>query len=59
MAQASFTSEPMAILPDLRDKVVLITGASTRPGPRVGPDGAKVAINYRQSQAEWQRPNPP
>ena len=56
MAQASSTLEPTAIIPDLRDKVVLITGASTGIGAAAarafGRNGAKVAINYRQSQAE-------
>lgn len=44
------------IIPDLRDKVVLITGASTGIGAAAarafGRNGAKVAINYRASQAE-------
>src|SRR5215203_5425717 len=56
MAQASSTSEPMATIPDLRGKVVLITGASTGIGAAAahafGRNGAKVAINYRQSQTE-------
>jgi len=55
MSQAS-ASEPTAVIPDLRDKVVLITGASTGIGAAAarafGRNGAKVAINYRQSQAE-------
>src|SRR5215216_2211590 len=56
VAQASSTSEPMAIIPDLRGKVVLITGAGTGIGAAAahafGRNGAKIAINYRQSQAE-------
>src|SRR5215218_1549347 len=56
MAQAPSASEPTAIIPDLRDKVVLITGASTGIGAAAarafGRNGAKIAINYRQSQAE-------
>jgi 3-oxoacyl-[acyl-carrier protein] reductase len=56
MAQAPSISEPTAIIPDLRDKVVLITGASTGIGAAAarafGRNGAKVAINYRQSQTE-------
>ena len=55
MSQAS-ASEPTAVIPDLRDKVVLITGASTGIGAAAarafGRNGAKVAINDRQSQAE-------
>ena len=55
MSQAS-ASEPTAVIPDLRDNVVLITGASTGIGAAAarafGRNGAKVAINYRQSQAE-------
>src|SRR3954469_6634285 len=55
MSQVS-ASEPTAVIPDLRDKVVLITGASTGIGAAAarafGRNGAKVAINYRQSQAE-------
>src|SRR3954451_20615190 len=55
MSQAS-ASEPTAMIPDLRDKVVLIAGASTAMGAAAarpfGRNGAKVAINYRQSQAE-------
>ncbi len=46
----------MAVVPDLRGKVVLITGASTGIGAAAarafGRNGAKVAINYRQSQPE-------
>jgi 3-oxoacyl-[acyl-carrier protein] reductase len=45
-----------AILPDLKDKVVLITGASTGIGAAAalafGRNGAKVVINYRSSHAE-------
>src|SRR5215213_11778159 len=56
MTQASSTSDPTAIIPDLRGKVVLITGASTGIGAATarafGQNGAKGAINYRQSQAE-------
>src|SRR5215216_5559089 len=56
VAQASSTSEPMAIIPDLRGKVVLITGAGTGIGAAAahafGRNGAKIAINYRQSQTE-------
>jgi NAD(P)-dependent dehydrogenase (short-subunit alcohol dehydrogenase family) len=55
MSQVS-ASEPTAVIPDLRDKVVLITGASTGIGAAAarafGRNGAKVAINDRQSQAE-------
>jgi 3-oxoacyl-[acyl-carrier protein] reductase len=46
----------MAIIPDLKDRVVLITGASTGIGAAAarafGRNGARVAINYRSSQAE-------
>jgi 3-oxoacyl-[acyl-carrier protein] reductase len=56
MAHASSISEHTAIIPDLQGKVVLITGASTGIGAAAarafGRNGAKVAINYRQSQAE-------
>jgi 3-oxoacyl-[acyl-carrier protein] reductase len=52
------TTEPTPRLdiPDLRDKVVLITGASTGIGAAAarafGQNGAKVAINFRASRAE-------
>jgi 3-oxoacyl-[acyl-carrier protein] reductase len=56
MAHASSISEHTAIIPDLRGKVVLITGASTGIGAAAahafGRNGAKIAINYRQSQTE-------
>src|SRR5215211_3163543 len=56
MALASSASEPTAVIPDLQGKVVLITGASTGIGAAAahafGRNGAKVAINYRQSQTE-------
>src|SRR5690349_24046572 len=52
MAQAlsaSEPSEPTAVIPDLRDKVVLITSASTGIGAAAarafGRNGAKVEIN--------------
>ena len=49
-------SESSAAIPDLRDKVVLITGASTGIGAAAalafGRNGAKVAISYRQSHDE-------
>jgi NAD(P)-dependent dehydrogenase (short-subunit alcohol dehydrogenase family) len=49
MTQALSASEPTAVIPDLRDKVVLITGASTGIGAAAarafGRNGAKVAIN--------------
>lgn len=45
-----------AVVPDLRDKVVLITGASTGIGASAarafGRNGAKVVINFRSSRAE-------
>jgi len=45
-----------ARVPDLRDKAVLITGASTGIGAAAarafGQNGARVAINYRASEAE-------
>jgi 3-oxoacyl-[acyl-carrier protein] reductase len=56
MTQALPASEPTAVIPDLRDKVVVITGASTGIGAAAarafGRNGAKVAINYRQSHEE-------
>src|SRR3954469_12562303 len=56
MTQTLSASEPTAVIPDLRDKVVLITGASTGIGAAAarafGRNGAKVAINYRQSHEE-------
>ena len=52
------------IIPDLRDKVVLITGASTGIGAAAarafGENGARVAINFRTqlSDAEvWPKPS--
>jgi 3-oxoacyl-[acyl-carrier protein] reductase len=45
-----------AVLPDLRDKVVLITGASTGIGAAAarafGRNGARVVVNYRASDEE-------
>ena len=56
MTQTLSASEPTAVIPDLRDKVVLITGASTGIGAAAarafGRNGAKVAINYRQSHEQ-------
>jgi 3-oxoacyl-[acyl-carrier protein] reductase len=56
MSAALSTPESTAVIPDLRDRVVLITGASTGIGAAAalafGRNGARVAINYRASQAE-------
>src|SRR5262245_12641232 len=45
-----------AVLPDLKDKVVLITGASTGIGAAAarafGRNGARVVVNYRASDGE-------
>src|SRR5215211_8954592 len=49
-------AEPTAVVPDLKDRVVLITGASTGIGAAAarafGACGSWVAINFRASQAE-------
>ena len=49
-------AEPTAIIPDLKDRVVLITGASTGIGAAAarafGRCGSRVAINYRSSGDE-------
>ena len=56
MSAALSTPESIASIPDLRNRVVLITGASTGIGAAAahafGRNGARVAINYRSSQAE-------
>jgi 3-oxoacyl-[acyl-carrier protein] reductase len=48
-----------AVIPDLKDKVVLITGASTGIGAAAahafGRNGAKVAINYNASGSEAEK----
>jgi 3-oxoacyl-[acyl-carrier protein] reductase len=53
------TQTPVAVVPDLKDKVVLITGASTGIGAAAaiafGQNGAKVAINYRSSTEEAEK----
>lgn len=50
------TQPPIALIPDLKDKVVLITGASTGIGAAAAvafaQNGARIAINYRSSAAE-------
>jgi 3-oxoacyl-[acyl-carrier protein] reductase len=48
-----------AVIPDLKDKVILITGASTGIGAAAarafGRNGAKVAINYNASGSEAEK----
>src|SRR5919112_1271086 len=48
--------EPLAVVPDLKDRVVLITGASTGIGAAAarafGRNGARVAINFRSNTVE-------
>src|SRR3954470_5812044 len=59
MTQALSASEPTAVIPDLRDKVILITGGSTGIGAAAarafGRNGAKVALNFNASADEAAR----
>jgi len=56
MTAAQPTNEPTALVPDLKDRVVLITGASTGIGAAAarafGRNGSHVAINFWSSRAE-------
>jgi 3-oxoacyl-[acyl-carrier protein] reductase len=56
MTLASAGTDSIALIPDLKDRVVLITGASTGIGAAAarafGRSGARVAINFRSSQSE-------
>jgi 3-oxoacyl-[acyl-carrier protein] reductase len=56
MTAAPSSAESFAIVPDLRDRVVLITGASTGIGAAAarafGRNRASIAVNFRASQAE-------
>src|SRR3954462_10766181 len=58
MSQAS-ASEPTAVIPDLKGKAVLITGASTGIGAAAarafGRNGAKVALNFNASLKEAEK----
>src|SRR5918993_410924 len=56
MTLASAGTDSIALIPDLKDRVVLITGASTGIGAAAarafGRNGARVAINFRSSQSQ-------
>src|SRR5215212_10081340 len=56
MTASPTPADPTVVVPDLKDRVVLITGASTGIGAAAarafGRCGSRVAINYRASHAE-------